>query len=390
MKRSTNRILTTHVGSLIRPAELQAFLRARQSGQSYDEKAHQKCLAESVAAVVRQQAETGIDVPSDGEFGKSISWAQYALERLGGFERRPIKAVAPNPFKRGADRTRFAEFYAELDAKETPATTHEAICTAPITYTGQAELQRDIDNFKAALKGVKVEEAFLPVAAPSSVIPDRKNEYYKSEDDLQMAIADAMRTEYKTIIDAGLLVQLDDARSAVTYDRMVPPATLADYKKWLEKQIEIMNHAIEGLPADRIRYHICWGSWPGPHTSDVPLKDIVEIVLKAKVGAFVIEGANPRHEHEWTVWKDAKLGKDQVLIPGVISHATNVVEHPELVAERIVRLARIVGRENVIAGTDCGFAQGPFYRRVHPSVMWAKLEALVAGARLASKELWSA
>lgn len=389
MKRSTDRILTTHVGSLIRPAQLQEFLRAKQGGKPYDEKAYQNCLTETVAAVVRQQAETGIDVPSDGEFGKSISWAQYALERLGGFERRPIKSDAANPFKRGADRTRFAEFYAELDAKEGVATTQEAICTGPITYTGQAELQRDIDNFKAALKGVKVEEAFLPVAAPSSVIPDRKNEYYKNDEELQTAIAGAMRTEYKMIVDAGLLVQLDDARSAVTFDRMVPPATLADYKKWLELQIEIMNHAIEGLPADRIRYHICWGSWPGPHTSDVPLKDIVEIVLKAKVGAFVIEGANPRHEHEWSVWKDAKLGKDQVLIPGVISHATNVVEHPELVAERIVRLARIVGRENVIAGTDCGFAQGPFYRRVHPSVMWAKLEALVAGARLASKELWS-
>ncbi len=338
--------------------------------------------------MVRQQADVGIDVPSDGEFGKSISWAQYALERLSGFERRPIKHDAANPFKRGADRTKFAEFYAELDSKEAVATTTEAICVGPISYTGQAELQRDIDNFKAALKTVKVEEAFLPVAAPASVIPDRKNEYYKSDEELQAAIAAAMRTEYKMIIDAGFVVQLDDARSAVTYDRMVPPGSFADYKRWLEKQIEILNHAIEGLPADRIRYHICWGSWPGPQSRDVPLKDIVDVILKAKVGAFVIEGANPRHEHEWKVWKDVKLGDGQVLIPGVISHATNVVEHPELVAERIVRLAKIVGRENVIAGTDCGFAQGPFYRRVHPSVMWAKLEALVAGARLASKELW--
>jgi 5-methyltetrahydropteroyltriglutamate--homocysteine methyltransferase len=206
---------------------------------------------------------------------------------------------------------------------------------------------------------------------------------------LQVAIAGAMHTEYKTIVDAGFVVQLDDARSAVTYDRMVPPAGFSDYKKWLEKQIEILNHAIEGLPADRIRYHVCWGSWPGPHTSDVPLKDIVDVILKAKVGAFVIEGANPRHEHEWQVWKTARLGAGQVLVPGVISHATNVVEHPELVAERIVRLAKIVGRENVIAGTDCGFAQGPFYRRVHPQIMWAKLEALAEGARLASKELWS-
>jgi 5-methyltetrahydropteroyltriglutamate--homocysteine methyltransferase len=389
MKRSSNRILTTHVGSLIRPAALQEFLRARQSSKPYDETAYQKCLTDSVTEVVRQQAETGVDVVSDGEFGKSISWSQYALERLSGFERRAIKSETANPFKRGADRTRFAEFYAELDAREGVATTTEAICVGPIKYTGQTELQRDIDNFKAALATAKVEEAFLPVAAPASVIPDRKNEYYKSEEELQAAIAGAMRTEYKMIIDAGFLVQLDDARNAVTYDRMVPPATFADYKGWLAQQVDIINHAIEGLPQDRIRYHVCWGSWPGPHVSDVPLKDIVDLILKVKVGAYVIEGANPRHEHEWQVWKNAKLGPGQVLIPGVISHATNVVEHPELVSERIVRLAKIVGRENVIAGTDCGFAQGPFHRRVHPSIMWAKLEALVAGARLASKDLWS-
>jgi len=389
MKRSTDRILTTHVGSLIRPQALQEFLRARQSGKPYDVKAYQKCLSDSVADVVREQAGAGIDVVSDGEFGKSISWAQYALERLSGFERRPLRQEAANPFKRGADRTRFAEFYAELDAKEAVATTTEATCVGPIKYTGQAELQRDIDNFKAALKNVKVEEAFLPVAAPASVIPDRKNEYYRSDEELQFAIAEAMRTEYKMIVDAGFLLQLDDARSAVIYDRMVPPASFADYRKWLSRQVDILNHAIEGLPADRIRYHVCWGSWPGPHTSDVPLKEIVDLILKVKVGAYVIEGANPRHEHEWQVWKNAKLGAGQVLIPGVISHATNVVEHPELVAERITRLARVLGRENVIAGTDCGFAQGPFYRRVHPSVMWAKLEALSEGARLASKELWS-
>jgi 5-methyltetrahydropteroyltriglutamate--homocysteine methyltransferase len=389
MKRSSDRILTTHVGSLIRPAVLQDFLRLKQAGKPYDAQAYRQCLTGSVADVVQRQAQAGIDVVSDGEFGKSISWAQYALERLSGFERRPIKTEAANPFKRGADRTKFAEFYAELDSKEAVATTTEAICVAPIQYTGQGELQRDIDNFKAALNTVKAEEAFLPVAAPASVIPDRKNEYYRNDEELQVAIAAAMRTEYKTIIDAGFLVQLDDARSAVTYDRMVPPASFADYKRWLQQQIEIMNHAIDGLPADRIRYHICWGSWPGPHVSDVPLKDIVDVVLKAKVGAFVIEGANPRHEHEWQVWKTAKLAPGQVLIPGVISHATNVVEHPELVAERIVRLAEVVGRDNVIAGTDCGFAQGPFYRRVHPSIQWAKLEALAEGARLASRDLWA-
>jgi 5-methyltetrahydropteroyltriglutamate--homocysteine methyltransferase len=309
------------------------------------------------------------------------------LERLSGFERRPIKAGA-NPFTRGVDREKFAEFYAELDAREGVATTTEAVCVGPISYTGQAELARDIENFKAALKDVKVEEAFLPVAAPASVIPDRKNEYYKSDEELIRAIGAAMHTEYRTIIDAGFVLQLDDARAAVTYDRMVPPASFAEYRKWLALQIEVTNAAIAGLPADRIRYHVCWGSWPGPHTTDVALKDIVDLILQLDVGALVIEGANPRHEHEWRVWESAKLPEGRVLIPGVISHATNVVEHPELVAERIVRLARFVGRDNVIAGTDCGFAQGPFHRRVHPSIMWAKLGALVEGARLASAELW--
>src|SRR5215469_2666493 len=336
MKRSTSRILTTHVGSLIRPDALQDFLRAKQGSKPVDAAAYEACLAGSVAEVVRQQADAGIDVVSDGEFGKSISWSQYVLERLSGFERRPLKTGGVNPFARGADRTRFAEFYTELDAKEAPATISESICVGPIAYTGQAELQRDIDNFRAALKDVQVEEA----------------------------------------------------RTAVTYDRMVPPGTFTDYRKWTAMQVELINHALDGIPEDRVRYHVCWGSWPGPHTSDVPLKDIVDLILKVRVGAYVIEGANPRHEHEWKVWGEVKLPPGRVLVPGVISHATNIVEHPELVAERIVRLAKLVGRDNVIAGTDCGFAQGPFYRRVHPSIMWAKLEALAQGARLASAELW--
>jgi 5-methyltetrahydropteroyltriglutamate--homocysteine methyltransferase len=387
MKRSTSRILTTHVGSLIRPDALQDFLRAKQGRKPFDAAAYEACLTASVADVVRHQADAGVDVVSDGEFGKSISWSQYVLERLSGFERRPIEPGG-NPFARGADRTRFAEFYAELDARETPATVSESICVGPIAYTGQAALQRDIDNFKAALKGVQVTEGFLPVAAPASVIPDRKNEYYKSEEDCLVAIADAMRAEYRMIVDAGFILQLDDARTAVTYDRMVPPGTFQDYRKWTAMQVELINHALEGIPEDRVRYHVCWGSWPGPHTSDVPLKDIVDLILKVRVGAYVIEGANPRHEHEWKVWGEVKLPAGRLLVPGVISHATNIVEHPELVAERIVRIAKLIGRENVIAGTDCGFAQGPFYRRVHPSIMWAKLEALAAGARLASQTLW--
>jgi len=387
MKRSSERILTTHVGSLIRPAPLQEFLRAKQAGRPYDAAAYETCLASSVADVVREQAKVGVDVVSDGEFGKSISWSQYVLERLSGFERRPIKPGG-NPFTRGVDRERFADFYAELDAREGMATTVEAVCVGPIAYTGEAELKRDIANFKAALKDVDVTEAFLPVAAPASVIPDRKNEYYKTEEDLIRAIGAAMRTEYRTIIDAGFVLQLDDARAAVSYDRMVPPASFADYRKWLALQVDVLNEAIAGLPQDRIRYHVCWGSWPGPHTTDVPLKDIVDLILGMKVGAYVLDSANPRHEHEWRVWETAKLPPDRLLIPGVISHATNVVEHPELVAERIVRVARLVGRENLLAGTDCGFAQGPFYRRVHPSIMWAKLDALVQGAKIASARLW--
>jgi 5-methyltetrahydropteroyltriglutamate--homocysteine methyltransferase len=275
IKRSTDRILTTHVGSLIRPAALREFLAAKEAGQPFDADAYARCLKDCVAEVVRQQADIGIDVVSDGEFGKAISWAQYALFRLGGFERRPFKASA-NPFTRGADRTRFAEFYADLDSRDKVETVMDSVAVAPITYTGQAELTQDIDNLKAALRSEKVAEAFLPVAAPASVIPDRKNEHYASDEELQQAIGAAMRTEYRMIIDAGFLVQLDDARAAVSYDRTVPPKTLKEYRAWLAKQVEITNHAIEGLPREKIRYHVCWGSWPGPHASDVPFKDIAD------------------------------------------------------------------------------------------------------------------
>jgi 5-methyltetrahydropteroyltriglutamate--homocysteine methyltransferase len=396
MRKSTDRILTTHTGSLIRPAEVRELLAAMDRGEKVEEGKHAKVLAEAVADVVRRQAETGIDVVSDGEFGKSISWSQYVLERLSGFERRPLSDDDEDPFARGADRRRFPEVYAELDAQERARSggdggrrKMDSVCVGPVAYTGQAALQRDIDNFKAALENVRVEEAFLPVAAPASAIPDRKNEFYTTDEECVFAIADAMRTEYKTIVDAGLLVQIDDARAAVTHDRMVPPASFEEYRRWLGLHMEALNFALEGIPEDRVRYHVCWGSWPGPHTSDVPLKDIVDLIFSVNAGAYVIEGANPRHEHEWRVWESVKLPEGKLLVPGVISHATNVVEHPELVAERITRLARLVDRENIIAGTDCGFAQGPFHRRVHPTVMWAKLESLVEGGRLASRELWS-
>jgi 5-methyltetrahydropteroyltriglutamate--homocysteine methyltransferase len=391
MKRSANRILTTHVGSLIRPAHLLDLVRARESGNAADVRAYEQGLKESVGEVVKRQAQAGIDIVNDGEFGKSTSWALYALKRVSGFEMRPVKPDA-NPFARGADRERFKEFYAELeggnDRTWSNVTKQEAVCVAPVTYTGLAELQHDIDNLKAALQGVKVEEAFLPVAAPSSAIPDRKNEYYKNEEELVVALAEALRTEYRAIVDAGFLLQVDDARAAVTYDRMVPPASFEDYYKWVGRHVEVLNHALEGIPEDRIRYHVCWGSWPGPHTTDVPLRKIVDLILKVHAGAYLIEAANPRHEHEWRVWKDVKLPEGKILAPGVVSHGTNVVEHPELVAERITRFANLVGRENVIASTDCGFSQEQFNRRVHPTIMWAKLEAMAEGARIASDELW--
>jgi 5-methyltetrahydropteroyltriglutamate--homocysteine methyltransferase len=388
MKRSTDRILTTHVGSLIRPQALQDILRAKQAGQPYDQTAYEKCLKQSIDDVVSRQADIGVDVVSDGEFGKAISWNQYVIERLSGFELRAIPA-GYRPGVPGADRTRFKEFYAELDVREPMANAKMVACVGPVKYVGQDILRRDIDNFKAALKGAKVEEAFMPVVAPSSVLPDRKDEYYKGEEEWLDAVTAAMRTEYQTIVDAGFILQIDDARAATAYDRMVPPGTFEEYRRWLAKFVESLNRALEGIPEDRVRYHVCWGSWPGPHVSDVALKDIVDLILKVRAGAYVIESANPRHEHEWQVWKNVKLPDGKVLIPGVISHATNVVEHPELIAERITRFANLLGRENVLAGTDCGFAQGTFYRRVHPTVMWAKFEALVEGARLASKQLWN-
>jgi 5-methyltetrahydropteroyltriglutamate--homocysteine methyltransferase len=309
------------------------------------------------------------------------------VERLSGFELRTIPP-GYRPGTPGADRTRFKEFYAELDVREPMANDKMVACIAPVKYIGQEIVQRDIANFKAALAGVQVEEAFMPVVAPSSVLPDRKDEYYKGEEEWLEAVTAAMRTEYRMIVDAGFVLQIDDARAATAFDRMVPPASFEDYKRWLAKFVESLNHALEGIPEERVRYHVCWGSWPGPHVSDVPLKGIVDLILKVRAGAYVIESANPRHEHEWQVWKNVKLPDGKILIPGVISHATNVVEHPELVAERILRFANLLGRENVMAGTDCGFAQGTFYRRVHPTVMWAKFEALVEGARLASKQLW--
>jgi 5-methyltetrahydropteroyltriglutamate--homocysteine methyltransferase len=385
------KIFTTHVGSLVRPPELVDFLLKQQNRDPYDPRAYDDCLKRSVADVVRRQKEAGIDIVSDGEYGKTMSWSRYVLDRMGGLEEREDNSGGFRPAIAGKDRRDFAEFYDEYEGSQGFAGLGKVagrlgtwVITGPITYTGQAAIQRDIASLGAAIQahGVK---GFLPVVAPASVAPNRKDEFYKTPEDALFAIAEALSVEYKAVVDAGLFVQIDDAFLASSYDLMVPPKTLKDYRKWAQLRIEALNHALKDIPEEKSRYHLCWGSWNGPHTNDVPIKDIIDLVLKVKAGGYSLEMANPRHEHEWRVWKDVKLPAGKRLLPGLISHSTNVVEHPELVAERIVRLANLVGPQNVIASTDCGFAQGPFARRVHPSIQWAKLRALSEGARIAGK-----
>lgn len=362
-------------------------MRAIIAGEPYDERAFEARLRRSVADIVAKQVELGIDIVSDGEFGKT-SWARYALDRLSGLEARP--RTRPPLQHRSVDRQRFSDYYAEYDKTvRSTGPSVEWVVTGPVQYKGQRELARDIDNLNSALRSSGGSRGFLPVVAPASVLPDAEDKFYGSEEESLAAVANALRTEYRLIAHSGLVVQVDDAWLTGMYDRMVPPATLADYRKWAESRIEALNYALEDIPEEQTRYHICWGSWNGPHTSDVPLKDIVDLVLRVRVGAYSFEAGNVRHEHEWRIWKDVKLPAGRRLLPGVVSHATNVVEHPELVAERLIRLANIVGRDNVVASTDCGFAQGALYTRVHPSIVWAKLDALVKGARLATKGLWS-
>jgi 5-methyltetrahydropteroyltriglutamate--homocysteine methyltransferase len=393
MASNQHRILTTHVGSLVRPAKLVTFLEEIEAGRPYDESAHAACLNEAIAGVVREQADAGVDIVSDGEFGKTGNWAWYIHRRISGFVARPsTPEEAEDPLatrSMGQDFAAFPEFYAEYFPTQgfrVPSGSVTNVCNGPIRYIGQEQVQRDIANLKAAVAKVHVEDAFLPVVAPASAFPFYKNEYYPDEQSLLFALADALREEYKAVLDAGLRVQIDDAFLPWTYERIVPPKTLVEYRNWAELRIDALNHALEGLPQDRIRYHICWGSWNAPHVFDVPLRDIIDLLLKLRVGGYQFEAANVRHEHEWKVWRDVKIPEDRVLIPGVISHATNVVEHPELVADRLIRYAGIVGRERVMAGSDCGFAQGPFTRRVHPTIQWAKLRAQAEGARMATAD----
>jgi 5-methyltetrahydropteroyltriglutamate--homocysteine methyltransferase len=375
MKRSTDRILTTFAGSLIRPPEVLAL------GPDTDEATRTRTLRDAVAHVVRKQAEVGIDIVSDGEFGKS-SWFTYVMDRLGGYEVRP--AERPRIGVRGKDETRYPDFW-EAVGPQGGRAYRRHVCVAPVTYIGKSLMQRDVDNLLSALEGVQVEGAFLPVVAPTSISVDHTNEYYPTHEQYLEAVADALHQEYRTITDAGLIVQLDDAILTHWYDRITDEG--GDYRKWVAQQVEIINHALRGIPEEQVRYHVCWGSWPGPHTSDVPLRTIADLILRINAQGFSIEAANPRHEWEWTVWQDVKLPEGKILIPGVISHAISHVEHPELIAQRLRRFCELVGRENVIASSDCGFAQGAGTQRQVPSIVWAKLSALAEGARLASHQV---
>jgi 5-methyltetrahydropteroyltriglutamate--homocysteine methyltransferase len=381
MKHSDDRILTTHAGSLPRPHELLDLVKSGD-GAALEQGSNAHRLRSAVSEIVRRQAELGIDVIDDGEYGKP-SFVSYINERLGGYE-VDTRAGPRNQWLSSREGRSFPEFYAQTH----PASTHtHMICTGPITYKGHAQLKRDIDNLKAALKGVEFEEVFMPAISPSNIEDWQKNAYYKSQEEYVFAIAEAMRDEYKVIVDAGFLVQIDDPR-LVTYYIIHPEASIADCRKWAELRIAALNHALRDIPPEKIRFHTCYGINMGPRIHDMELKDIVDLILKIRAGAYSFEAANPRHEHEWKVWKNVKLPDGKILIPGVISHSTILVEHPELIADRIIRYAEIVGRENVIAGSDCGFATFAGSKEVHPSIVWAKLKALSDGAQIASKQLW--
>jgi 5-methyltetrahydropteroyltriglutamate--homocysteine methyltransferase len=370
MKRSQKRILTTHVGSLVRPAALRT---------AHDAETAKRATAE----VVKQQAACGLDIISDGEYGKS-SWSAYVLDRMTGFELRPDQ-LRPVEWL-GRDLQRFPEAIvrdmpAALAGRPTEA------CIAPIEYRDHAPIRQAIENFESALAGVKVEEAFLTAVAPASTAYDGVNEYYATDKDYIFALAEALRQEYLEIYNAGLLLQVDDAVLANMYDHLIQQSP-ERYREWAQLRVDAVNHALRGIPEDRVRYHVCFGSWHVPHVADAPLEEVVGFITQVRAGAYSIEAANPRHEHEWRVWQNGRLPSGKILIPGVITHHTVTVEHPRVVADRIIRYAEIVGPENVIAGTDCGFAQLEVIERVPMSVMWAKFEALVEGAALASKELF--
>ena len=383
MRRSDDRILTTHVGSLIRPPELlQIGTEVKEKPQ--EQPRYAEALRRATDDVVRRQVEAGIDVVNDGEYGKS-SWSNYVLDRLTGFEFRPDTVY--EAVWLGRDRLRFRDFMkAEFPRGIAGSPGHT--CIGPIRYRGHESVRRNIGDLKAALDAAGVAEGFLTAVAPGSTGYDASNEHYTDERDYVFAIAEALREEYLEIYNSGLVLQIDDPVLANMYDELVQHSP-ERYRQWAELRVEALNHALRGIPEDRIRYHICFGSWHSPHVADAPLEAIVDLVLKVHAGAYAIEAANVRHEHEWRVWQQVKLPAGRILIPGVVTHNTTTVEHPRLIADRIVQFARLVGGENVMAGTDCGFAQLEGHQRVHPQVMWAKLGALSEGARMASQDLWS-
>ena len=385
MRRSRERILTTHAGSLPRPADLLEMVQALADGRPYDRDAYARRVKAAVSEIVGRQIELGVDVIDDGEMGKP-SFVTYVTERLSGFE-PSANAAELLPWSGSKEYVAFPEFYAATAAQSANARARRFACTGPIAYRGQAQVRADIENLKAALAGAGAEEAFIPAISPSNVEGRQENSYYKTDEEYLFAIADAMREEYTAIVDAGLLVQIDDPR-LVTYYIMDPRSTVDECRRWAEVRVEALNHALRGLPRDRVRFHTCYGINMGPRVHDMELKDVVDIMLKVRAGAYSFEAANPRHEHEWRVWEGVKLPEGALLIPGVITQSTILVEHPELVAERIVKFAKVVGRENVIAGSDCGFATFAGSTEIHPSVVWAKLKALSEGARIATRQLW--
>ena len=396
MKTSAHRILTTHVGSLPRPESIKALLRARLAGQTVDDAQLAARVEEAVSDIVREQARVGLDVVSDGEMGKT-SFIAYTDERLTGFvATAPDDASVPPSntsglWERRIDTRRewraFREYYADYLPRAMPPSARPTVCRGPIAYQGEAALRKELETFRKSLSGVAVEEAFVPAIAPGMVGRDQ-NQYYRTEEEYVFALAEALKTEYKAIVDAGFILQIDDPGLGETWDMMIPAPPLEEYRRKQARNIDALNHALSGIPEERVRYHLCLGSWQGPHVHDLGLRDVVDLVLRVKAQAYSIEAATPRHSYEWRVWEDVKLPEGKVLVPGVIAHTTAVVEHPETIAERLTTFARLVGRERVIAGADCGFAQGALYQRQHPSVMWAKFEALVQGARLATERLW--
>ena len=386
MKLSIDRILNTHVGSLPRPDDLFELMLDRMDGKPVDEKAYAERVRKAVSDTVREQVAAGLDIVNDGEMGKP-SFITYAAQRLDGLEKR--EGNRPSPFANTRETRDFPDYYQSAVAEQVSARRRRAlmVCAGPIRYKGQAALKAELDNLKAALQGAGATEAFVPAIAPSNIETTTPNEYYKSAEEYVFAIADAMREEYKAIVDAGFLLQIDDP-FLVTYYIMRPELSIAECRKWAEVRVEALNTALKGIPADRIRFHTCYSINMGPRVHDMQLKDIADIILKVNAQGYTFEAANPRHEHEWEDWRKARIADDKVLIPGVITQSTVLVEHPELVAQRLVRFAGVVGKERVIAGADCGFASFAGSNEVHPSIVWAKFKSLVEGSRIASKQLW--